>query len=388
MGKGTIISADGEGRYTLRIDYHVERIKAERARLLSRLGGLRPRLLALEAQFNSAALEYDYQEEVLRAAISAADPEKMRAANAAVKSARDQLYRINAERRQTALDIAAAERRLASIGGVPENQTVEAWCADHTEELSGEVGTIEAGRVPGEEAIILPGHDGTAAYDAARDGQLQPVKASGPAAAYFNYAMLPGFAKWRPRYRLGTIREIDTAANTCRVDLDPVSSTHDRHDVNQAEILENVPVRYMTCNAGAFEEGDHVVVKFEGESWESPVVIGFVREPKRCPNYLLIVMSGTPSWVQPSQSYWSTEAWCVVVDAATGNLANLGLPQPCLLTDFEAAFDGEETTAEYASPVEFRTVSAGGVFGSTTPGLYWKWMLSNPMFSYNPGVRT
>ena len=38
----------------------------------------------------------------------------------------------------------------------------------------------------------------------------------------------------------------------------------------------------MTCNAGAFEEGDHVIVEFQSQDWAQPVVIGFVERPRPC----------------------------------------------------------------------------------------------------------
>jgi len=41
-------------------------------------------------------------------------------------------------------------------------------------------------------------------------------------------------------------------------------------------------VSYMGCNELAFSVGDHVVVQFEGQSWDTPKVIGFVDNPKPC----------------------------------------------------------------------------------------------------------
>jgi hypothetical protein len=44
----------------------------------------------------------------------------------------------------------------------------------------------------------------------------------------------------------------------------------------------------MTCNADAFEVGDRVVVEFIGQDWENPRVVGFLDNPKRCPNIIEI----------------------------------------------------------------------------------------------------
>lgn len=45
--------------------------------------------------------------------------------------------------------------------------------------------------------------------------------------------------------------------------------------------LENVPVEYMQCGAGAFAPGDEVLISFSG-SWDTPKVIGFRSMPKQC----------------------------------------------------------------------------------------------------------
>jgi len=47
-------------------------------------------------------------------------------------------------------------------------------------------------------------------------------------------------------------------------------------------ILQDVPIEYMNCNAGAFSDGDEVVVEFTGQDWGSPKVIGFRHDPEPC----------------------------------------------------------------------------------------------------------
>jgi len=46
--------------------------------------------------------------------------------------------------------------------------------------------------------------------------------------------------------------------------------------------LDSVAIEYMSCNAGAFADGDRVVVEFTGQSWSSPKVIGFDENPVAC----------------------------------------------------------------------------------------------------------
>ena len=85
-------------------------------------------------------------------------------------------------------------RKSYLIGNTPSDPIVNAWCADLTEDLSGEIGTIE---VPGERGTVLiqPGYGGNAVYDSSRDGQLQPLIACPAAQVFYNLAMLPGWQK-------------------------------------------------------------------------------------------------------------------------------------------------------------------------------------------------
>jgi hypothetical protein len=180
------------------------------------------------------------------------------------------------------LQVAALKKQIEYINShVPNDVTVSAWCADLTEDLSGEVGMVE---VPGERDIIQvrSGHEGAGAYDPARDGILEPSTAGTPAGVFYNLALLPGWQKWMPTYRHGTITAIDHEADICDVSLDPAHSSQKNLDVNRFGALSGVPIEYMTCNGQAFDEGDEVLVEFEGQQWDAPKVIGFKREPKPC----------------------------------------------------------------------------------------------------------
>ena len=164
---------------------------------------------------------------------------------------------------------------------MPEDPTVSAWCADLTEDITGNVGTIE---VPGERGIvqIQPGYENNSTYNATRDGQLQPSIASTPEATFYNLAMLPGWQKWKPTYRYGVISNIDTDANTCNVKLDEIKSSQQNLDINQELNLTGIDVSYMNCDSIAFEDGDNVLVKFVGQTWTGAQVVGFKDNPKAC----------------------------------------------------------------------------------------------------------
>ncbi len=137
--------------------------------------------------------------------------------------------------------------------------------------------------------LIRPGYDDDAVYTQARDGQLQPPAISTAAQAFYNYALLPGWQKWKPTYRIGTITEID--GNNCTVQLDAAISVAQALDVNQAETLTGVTIDYMSCDGAAFEVGDRVVVQFTDQKWDNPRVIGFEEEPQPC-NIPLIAFYG------------------------------------------------------------------------------------------------
>ena len=131
------------------------------------------------------------------------------------------------------------------------------------------------------------------------DGRYRARELCSPEQAFFNAAIFPGWQKFKPTYRWGTITYLDPDNNLANVTLGPASSTASRLNTNQSPQLNGVPIRYMTCNAEAFEVGDNVVIGFgtmtevEGEEgstlawsssqrWEEPVIIGFLDTPRRC----------------------------------------------------------------------------------------------------------
>ena len=192
MGKATIISEVGSGQYTVSLVY------AGRARVTAWVADLTAKIAALEA------------------AIAGMDPG---------------MEKTIAELRVQSF----VKKRQYYESKMPSDRTVTIWCADKTESLTGSVGTIE---VPGERhdgVNIQPGHDANAVYDAARDGQLLPSVATSAMASYFNRAIMPGWQKWKPTYRYGTVvaDSIDFGANTCSVCLDPAYSSQQNLDINQ-----------------------------------------------------------------------------------------------------------------------------------------------------------
>lgn len=174
---------------------------------------------------------------------------------------------------------ALAKREDLIQADMPADPTVAAWCADLTEDLTGVVGTVE---VPGERGTVLiqPGYDGNAVYDSERDGVLQPSMGGTSESVYFNWALRPGWQKWMPTYRFGTI--ISITGDNCSIRLFNAQSSDQGLQLNQTTSLSNVSIEYMSCNGEAFSKGDEVLVQFVGQDWSNPKVIGFKDNPKPC----------------------------------------------------------------------------------------------------------
>lgn len=118
------------------------------------------------------------------------------------------------------------------------------------------------------------------------DGLMTAPQVMSPEQAFLTAAVMPGWQKWRPTYRTGTITALDVDADTASVSLDAAASSAQGLGINQTGSLSNVPVSYMTCNAKAFEVGDRCVVRFTAQDWSRPVVIGFVDNPKPCETFV------------------------------------------------------------------------------------------------------
>lgn len=242
MGKASIQSHKGSGLYSIQVQKDDRRIELEKIRLQERIDQITSSLVDItdEDQLNFAKL------------------------------------------RRTNL-----QQRLNKLNEIDPTEIMDAWCADYTEDLSGEVGTIEIAKNAENGLIVKPGYTGSAVWDNSIDGQMQPIIGNTPAAAAFNFISLPGSQYHYPMYRIGTITALDTGNDTCSLTLDStISKFKDKesafYNLNQQDILNNVPIEYMNCNSAAFTTGDRVLIQFTGYSWDTPVVIGFESNPEKC----------------------------------------------------------------------------------------------------------
>lgn len=299
MGWALIQFDDGDGRYTIELDSGSEAKTAILAHLATSIILVDARIVELQAKIDEAAID----EENRRLAVEASVADYIAAIQAGQAPSAEQFTHARRyyagmqslidplKMRMAALKAAKSEAlRLVTYWTEYEPlQSKQAWCVDFTEGASGYVATCD---IPGESdlTLIAPGARGWQASD----GVMTARRVLSPAAAYWNACALPGWQKFMPTHRWGTLTSIDYLENTANVTLGSATSSAQRLAVNQTSTLTDVPIEYMECSAAVFEVDDRVVVEFTGQDWTTPKIIGFLDNPRPC-DWPLI-------WLTPSGS--------------------------------------------------------------------------------------
>lgn len=288
MGKATVQSAGAGGLYSVKLKFSDGRLVTRLAKLSADIADLQAtKIPATATDIATKKTAVDDALAELDNAINTAPPgeplsesamaklvEAINKAQLELDDARASLARLRAE-------LAAKQTEKTQIEKLREpGDPVDAWCADYTTDLSGDVGTIEVNGEHKQPVIIRPGYNSGATYSATRDGQLQQPIASGGSAVFFNQSLLPAWQKHKPTYRVGTL--VAKAGDVGTVDLDSATSSQQAIAINKQATLTNIPIQYMTCNGAAFSVNDRVVVEFPGQNWDSPRIIGFESNPKPC----------------------------------------------------------------------------------------------------------
>lgn len=289
MGKAVVLQHLGEAEYSVELKFNRDRGERNISRMQERADNLEAEVIPdLQNARDAAELDLNQASADLNAAIDTGTRGGIEAAQKVYISARQAYLKADRELSAAEGEKAGLLKRIQTIrNNLPADKTVSAWCADYVTDLEGEVGTVE---VPGERQHVQlrPGYEGRAAFDPSRDGRITPVMSTTPAGAFYNLALLPGWQRWMPQYRLGEIYNINTDTDTCDVTLDSETSSVRGLPVDQDLNLQGVPIEYMNCNSIAFSDGDRVLVEFLDRDFQDPVVIGFESEPGPCATQLPI----------------------------------------------------------------------------------------------------
>lgn len=283
MSRGLIIDHLGDGKYRIKQKYAVDRIQQELARQEKRLAELATEIPQAKMLLISAKNDV----ETCKASINLTIPDYQAGVNGAkekITSLQSDLVKAQADLRLAELKVAeliaenlALLKRRHQLQLIPEDRELIAWCADYSEDLTGEVGLVDVNDEGGRGTLIEPGFEGAATYSPEAHGGLFPRVAQTAYQSYFNAALLPGVQKWMPRYRLAKVLEVE--GDVCSVELLPAKSSAQQLPINESPTLKSIPIQYMDCDGDAFESGDEVLVRFFKQG---PQVVGFSANPKPC----------------------------------------------------------------------------------------------------------
>lgn len=296
MGYATIVSGGTDGRYTISLDYG----EATKTAVLNALSVLLAQLDTMLADANAAAATAQAQEAAQQARyLQAVDdfievhhslpPGSPFPDDSAIKFELLQLRQLQIQNgeiyaRVNAVKFERAQtlKRIAYWNQFDPSETRDVWCADLTEdaEAGAFVATMD---IPGESALMVlaPGCR-TPTVD---DGQMVAREVMSPEQVFFNAAILPGWQIDKPTYRWGTVTGINYDDDTLDVNLAAATSSAQSLNVNRETALAAVPADYMDTGVTVYEIDDRVVVMFEGQSWDSPRVMGFLDNPKPVGTY-------------------------------------------------------------------------------------------------------
>jgi hypothetical protein len=286
MSKATILKDLGQGQYQVQLVYATARIQQRLTSLQTEESKLTTAQAGQQQLVDNATSDLRLTSNLLTNAFQSGDPDQITQAEdawlkalKALELAKDALLRT-----KTKL-FSNRKKQEYLTANTPDSAaaTVNVWCADYTEGLTGDIGIID---LPSG-SIIRPGWSNTAipasVYDTLLDGQMEPSAnfASG-AGRYRVMALYDAWELYTPTYRTGNITAI--TGDTCDLVLDVQKTRYLGIDANRetGDILQGVPIHYMDCDGAVFSVGDHVVVGFLNQSPTSAQVIGFVSDPIPC----------------------------------------------------------------------------------------------------------
>lgn len=249
MGKATVNVSYGQGRYSVNLVRNVLRAQRQKDALTARSEALAQAIVAALSAEASAKNEYDaalvlLNDAIYRFSLGMSPPVpygEITSLTSEAQTKASSWHAKEADRKALEFERASVEKSIAMFERVIGDDPMLVWCADYSESLFGEVGTIE---INGEGAqdkhiVLTPGGTGGV-------GHLEPVGSSTPSGSYYNRALFPAWQKWKPHYRKGVITALDHDTDICSVLLDPAFSSEQRIDIDLVHSLTGVPIKYMT----------------------------------------------------------------------------------------------------------------------------------------------
>ena len=276
MGRGVITKNIGAGKYKITRVFATDYVK-KLAALVLQIDKVEKRIAELIVTRDKTRFDINVATTQMNLQLLSNMPDKAKVAEFVSGIAKNTtLYdlqtRMIASENVKRADFMEAQALLVTLQRAATAE-IEVWCTTYSTNLTGSIETIEVDDQINFTLIAPEGHS-------ALPGLLKQIPLSSPEEVFYNAAMLPGVQKWKPRYKIGVIQSIDKVANTCTVTLYETSLTKLKTLIKP--VLTGVPVKYLGCNSSAFLEGDEVVVEFTGRVQATPVVIGFLHDPRPC----------------------------------------------------------------------------------------------------------
>jgi hypothetical protein len=242
-----------------------------------------------EAEDGLSGVEIPEPDEMTPKKLSEASAQFARVA-AAYRAAVETVERLQVEQSERMKRIATLEK-IKTDAAVP----VHAWAAEYVDDLAigAQIATAEppgwyrSAPVARSTTIdgVSYGYEERGINLTPRgSGQLRRCEGLSDEMIFVNLALEPGHLKWAPHWRYGTVTAISLAF-TYSIDLDAVDARTATGLGTGLDLLQSTSlsdVQAVCACADKIVVGDEVLIEFTGESWDSPVIIGWRREPKSC----------------------------------------------------------------------------------------------------------
>lgn len=293
MAVATIVSVLGARSFLVQYDTGA----AERAAALDALNARHVQLTldiatatlaaaAAEDAEAPAAADYRAATDAYAAALLAeADAQAIDAALTAMEAAKQTWMALQSTTRLARTELTALQhadanvlRELAQWTTFEPSVTVPATDVMHRGSLGGvfsvgmSVTTMEANGEP-QQAFVSGSTN-------IPSGTMRARQTMTPEQAFLNAALLPGWQKFRPTYRVATVTAVDVHAPSVTVALAADAAYGLHLGINQSNTLTITDIRYngglgIVLSLYAFVPGDSVLVGFDAQDWTRPFLIGF-----------------------------------------------------------------------------------------------------------------